>query len=169
VRRRGTLLAAIAALVVVAGSATAYTALRHGSGGSKDAKAPASPASQAPGRRAKDPGTPPAKGLVPAGMVGVWRTSFVSADQGDNTRTLTVRADGTVVLTGESAAYSCSWRMRVTSAGPPVALSASQVTGGDPLSSCSPGDPTTLTLLDATHLRRDNEDGKAPLTYTKAD
>jgi hypothetical protein len=58
--------------------------------------------------------------------------------------------------------------MRVTSAGPPVALSASQVTGGDPLSSCSPGDPTTLTLLDATHLRRDNEDGKAPLTYTKA-
>jgi hypothetical protein len=43
------------------------------------------------------------------------------------------------------------------------------VTGGDPLSSCSPGDPTTLTLLDATHLRRDNEDGKAPLTYTKAD
>jgi hypothetical protein len=101
-------------------------------------------------------------------MTGTWRTSF-SSSLGDNVRELTVRPDGTVELTGHSPSYDCVWTMRVTSPGPPVALSASTVVSGSPAGSCNPGPPTTLTLVDPTHLRRDNLDatGRAPLTYEK--
>jgi eukaryotic-like serine/threonine-protein kinase len=162
-RRRGPLLTAVVALVLLAGGATAYIATQAGGGGSAD-PAPKSPGgTTAPAHR---PGVSASD--VPAGMVGTWRTSFTSADEGDNTRTLTVRSDGSVELSGDSATYSCFWEMRVVSAGPPVALSPSKVTGGEPVSSCSAGDATTLILVDAIHLRRDNIDsGKAPLTYEK--
>jgi hypothetical protein len=57
--------------------------------------------------------------------------------------------------------------MHVTAAGPPVALSPSRVTRGS-AASCLPGGATTLTLVDADHLRRDNVDsGRSPLTYEK--
>ena len=162
-RRRGPLLAAVIALVVVAGGATAYIATQ-GSGNSAD-PAP-DPSSGTPSGSARQ--VDPAGATVPGGMVGVWRTSFNSADEGDNTRTLTVHGDGTVDLAGESASYTCTWSMRVVAPGPPVRLSPSKVVSGTPLSSCSPGDATTLTLVDSTHLRRDNVDpGKSPLTYEK--
>ncbi|MFJ2632154.1 protein kinase [Streptomyces sp. NPDC087422] len=174
--RRGPLIAAIVALVVVAGGVTAYIA---GQGGTKNTAdpdpgvstptGPTSPPVSGPARTS--PGqADPANAAVPSGMVGTWRTSFTSDDAGDNTRTLTVKADGSVELSGDSASYACFWSMHVVSVGPPVELSPSQVVTGTPASSCSPGDGTTLTLVDGTHLRRDNLDtSKAPLTYTKVD
>jgi len=109
----------------------------------------------------------PVPGRIPAAMVGTWQTSFTSS-LGDNTRELTVRPDGTVELRGDSSSYSCVWTMRMTSAGPPVELSASKVVSGTPATSCSPGGPTSLTLVDPAHLRRDTLDGeRAPLTYEK--
>jgi hypothetical protein len=180
--RRGALIAAVVTLVVVAGGATAYIA---GRGGTKDDGArpgPGTGTSTGTAASGSSSGTPsgrtptqapthqldPANVTVPSGMVGTWRTSFASDDGDDNTRTLTVEADGSVELSGDSPTYSCSWTMRVVSAGPPVGLSPSQVVTGMPASSCTAGDGTTLTLVDDTHLRRDNLDpDKAPLTYTK--
>jgi eukaryotic-like serine/threonine-protein kinase len=172
-RRRGALIAAVIAFLAVVGGATAYVATRGGGGENADPAPSASTpigAHSATGAPATKPARQPnpAGTGVPGGMVGVWRTSFTSADEGDNTRTLTVRANGTVELSGDSATYACSWGMHVVSAGPPVRLSPSKVVSGLPASSCSPGDATTLTLVDATHLRRDNVDpAKAPLTYEK--
>ncbi|SFF52306.1 Serine/threonine protein kinase [Actinacidiphila alni] len=167
--RRGALIAAVVALVVVAGGATAYIASR---GGTKDDDAHPPPPTTTATATGTPTGTPTGRtdpdSPVPSAMVGVWRTSFSTDEEGDNTRTLTVKADGTVELSGDSATYACFWTMHVTSAGPPVALSPSKVVTGTPASSCSPGGATTLTLVDDTHLRRDNVDaGKAPLTYTK--
>jgi hypothetical protein len=165
-RRRNALLTAVVALVVLAGGATAFIATRAGGGGSAD-NAPKPPGTRPPATTPTH-GSGAADQELPAAMVGTWRTSFTSAGEGDNTRTLTIKADGSVELSGDSATYTCSWTMRVVSAGPPVALSPSKVTSGEPISSCTAGDATTLTLVDATHLRRDNVDpGKAPLTYQK--
>jgi hypothetical protein len=169
-RRRGAFVAAGIALVVVAGGVTAYVAMRDGTDDN------AGPPRPGPSTHTRTPGPTggPTSAPVPIGaaglpqMVGTWRTSFTSDDNGDNTRTLTVHSDGDVELSGDSASYYCSWDMKVTSPGPPVVLSPSKVVSGEPASSCAPGDATVLTLIDSTHLRRDDvDDGKAPLTYTK--
>ena len=71
-------------------------------------------------------------------------------------------------LAGESASYTCSWSMKVVAPGPPVRLSPSKVVSGEPLSSCSPGDATTLTLVDSDPpAPRQRRPGKSPLTYEK--
>ncbi|BBA98246.1 putative serine/threonine protein kinase [Actinacidiphila reveromycinica] len=168
-RRRGSIAASVAALVLVAGGATAYVAVRDGGKDSAGPEPDPTASTHAP--------TPTGSGTrdaAPAGaggfqdMVGTWRTSFTSDDNGDNTRTLTVHASGDVELSGDSASYACFWDMKVTADGPPVRLSPSKVVTGTPASSCSPGDASTLSLVDPTHLRRsDVDDGKAPLTYTK--
>jgi hypothetical protein len=163
-RGRGRLITAVVALVVVAGGATAYVTLHKGTS-DHPGPGPHPPTSTRP-PTGTPTNAPTAAGLKD--MLGTWRTSFTSDDNGDNTRTLTVRANGTVELSGDSATYACFWEMHVTSSGPPVGLSPSKVVSGTPASSCAPGDATTLTLLDPTHLRRaDVDDGKAPLTYTK--
>ncbi|WP_329367673.1 protein kinase [Streptomyces sp. NBC_00669] len=175
-RKRWPLVAAGVALVLVAGGATAYVATRDGTddkagpGPTPSTKAPSTaPSGAAPtGPSTREPIPMGAGGLRE--MVGTWRTSFTSADNGDNTRTLTVHENGDVELSGDSASYSCFWDMKVTAPGPPVELSASKVVSGTPASSCAPGDASELSLVDSTHLQRsDLDDGKAPLTYTKVD
>jgi hypothetical protein len=164
-RRIMPVLASVAALVFVAGGVTAYVALRDG--GSAGAAPKPNPTASTPSPTGTGTPTAAAANGLKA-MIGTWQTSFTSADNGDNTRTLTVHANGVVELYGASASYSCTWNMMVTDAGPPVRLSPSKVVTGSPASSCSPGDASTLSLVDATHLRRsDVDDGKAPLTYTK--
>ncbi|WP_328465786.1 serine/threonine-protein kinase [Streptomyces sp. NBC_00448] len=175
-RKRWPLVAAGVALVLVAGGATAYVATRDGT----DDKAGPGPTSSTKAPSTAPSGTAstdqPTQKPAPIGvgglreMVGTWRTSFTSADNGDNTRTLTVHENGDVELSGDSASYSCFWDMKVTTSGPPVELSASKVVSGTPASSCAPGDASVLSLVDSTHLQRsDLDDGKAPLTYTKVD
>ncbi|WP_405786100.1 MULTISPECIES: serine/threonine-protein kinase [unclassified Streptomyces] len=180
---RGVLIAAIVLVAVVAGGTTVFVALRKG--GDTDAgptpTAPTRPTGRPTDAATDDPkptGDPEPTATatgdmdlnnadVPRAMIGTWRTVFTT-DQGANTRTLMIHGDGSVELKGDSPTYTCSWGMQVTSAGPPVALSPSEVTSGEPAGSCSPGDATTLTLVDPAHLRRDNIDpGKSPLTYEK--
>ncbi|WP_322942258.1 serine/threonine-protein kinase [Actinacidiphila yeochonensis] len=184
--RRRALVAGLAVLAVVAGGTAAYVAVHGRGSGGRPAAGATGPGTAAPSRASaaassdtsptSAPGASagPSDAAVPADLVGTWRTSFstvpaagTDGTAGTNVRTLTIDGDGDVRLTGTGTAYVCAWRMRVTSLGPPVALSSSSVVSGDPVSSCSPGAPTTLDLLDSGHLRRDTEDGKAPLTYTR--
>ncbi len=172
-RRRRRVLVAVAGVLVVAAAAVAAVVARGSGGGSGGGPtaAPSTHASAAASARASAPADASAAAgdlHPPADMVGTWRTSFDGGDAtAADTRVLTVHADGTVELTGDGPSYSCAWSMHVTSAGPPVALSPSQVTRGS-ATSCLPGGATTLTLVDADHLRRDNVDsGRSPLTYEK--
>ncbi|MDX6354191.1 MAG: hypothetical protein QOF98_1094 [Streptomyces sp.] len=166
--RRGrprALVAVLASLAVIAGVATAYVAVHESGNGGAD-PAPSASGSGGSATGSADP-SGAADGQAPADMVGTWRTTF-SSDGGDNVRTLVVHGDGSVELSGEGPDYTCSWSMRVTAAGPPVLLSPSQVTSGQPAGSCSPGETTALTLLDPTHLKRENVTGdRTPLTYEK--
>lgn len=164
-KRRRPLLPALTALVVIAAVATAAVLVAKHHGGGKPA-ATTSPSRHSPTATGSVAPATAASG-IPVGMVGTWKTSF-SSSLGDNLRELTVHQDGTVQLNGDSSSYTCTWTMRVTSAGPPVTLSASKLVSGSPAGSCRPGPPTTLTLVDPTHLRRDNLDAnRAPLTYEK--
>lgn len=162
--RRGPLVAALAALAVIAAATAALLVARSHDGGTRSSPPAGSPT------RTHSPTTAPAAADsgIPSAMVGVWQTSFTTS-LGDNTRTLTIHPNGSVELRGTGDGYSCVWTMRVTSAGPPVELSPSKVTSGTPVSSCHPGGATALTLIDPTHLRRDNLDSSLqPLTYQKA-
>ncbi|MEE4544707.1 serine/threonine-protein kinase [Streptomyces sp. V4-01] len=178
---RGRSLAVAAVLALLATGATAFVLARQHDGGTggdgRPATASSAPVSTAPSAGATTGGAPGeatgdqgagAGTRPPADMVGTWRTTFDSSTPGVNTRVLTVGADGSVRLTGDGPSYSCAWTMRVTAAGPPVQLSPSQVTRGEPATSCLPGEATSLTLLDPTHLRRATADaGRSPLTYEK--
>lgn len=166
--RRGALIAVLALLAVIAGGTTAFVVVQQ-ENGHHDQGTPGTPT---PSSGSPSSSSTPTEALaddaVPQDVVGTWRTTFDSPDQGSNTRTLTIRQDGSVELEGAGADYTCTWSMHVTSAGPPTALSPSEVIGGEPASSCTPGAATTVALVDPTHLRRDNADpGKAPLTYEK--
>ncbi|MFI1092131.1 serine/threonine-protein kinase [Streptomyces sp. NPDC020917] len=173
-KRRGTLVAVVALLAVIAGGTTALVALRSGDHGSASKGGGTHPSAATPTGQAPTPSTSVTSGAaggdgtVPADLVGTWHAAFSSGQGGEDNRTLTIHPDGSVELTGDGASYDCAWSMHVTSAGPPTALSPSQVTRGEPAGACLPGEQTSLTLLDPTHLRRDNVDsGKTPLTYEK--
>ena len=176
-RRRGTLVAVVALVAVIAGGATALVALRSGGHGSANegsgthASAPTATGQRPTASTSSTPsasGGAPADGAVPADLVGTWHAVLSNGQGGEDNRTLTIHQDGSVELAGDGASYDCAWSMHVTSAGPPTALSPSQVTRGEPAGACLPGEQTSLTLLDPTHLRRDNVDsGKTPLTYEK--
>jgi hypothetical protein len=181
-RGRGRLVTIAAVLVVIAAGATAFAVARQHHGGSAaggrtattppgtESATPSADGSGGGGKAGATGGQSAGTGTRPAAdLVGTWRATFDSGTTPDvNTRVLTVGADGSVELIGDGPSYSCAWSMRVTAAGPPVALSPSQVTRGEPATSCMPGEATTLTLVDPTHLRRDTPDsGKSPLTYEK--
>jgi hypothetical protein len=177
-RRGGPLVAVVAALAVIAAATTAFVLVRdhHGGSGteagagpggaSRPAAASGQPATTAPST-AVTGGGPVTQSL--AAMAGTWQATFDSGSPpAQNTRVLTVHQDGSVELTGDGPSYSCAWSMHVTTAGPPVRLSPSEVTRGEPATSCLPGGATTLTLLDPTHLLRDTPDsGRSPLTYRR--
>ncbi|WP_329133437.1 serine/threonine protein kinase [Streptomyces sp. NBC_01476] len=155
--RRGTLVAVLALLVVIAGGATAYIAVREGGDDSAEPR-PAPTGIQVDA----------ANGDLPAGMVGTWRTTITDDKGAQATRKLDIHRDGSVELRAVGNGYQCAWRMRVESAGPPVRLSASELVSG-PATSCTSGEATTLTLLDPTHLRRATVSGDlAGLTYRKS-
>ncbi|WP_327290362.1 serine/threonine-protein kinase [Streptomyces sp. NBC_01198] len=118
------------------------------------------------------PATPVTVVAAPAGLVGTWQASYRTPPAIYDNRTLTVRANGSVELSGSRSdgtdtLYKCVWSMSVVSVGPPARLSPSLVTGDSPAGSCQAGTTTTtLTLIDDTHLQRDGVAGeKKPLTY----
>jgi hypothetical protein len=174
--RRGTLALVAVAVVVALGAGGAVLAVMRGGddggGGTKGthggtASASASGTTGSPG---------PGAGAVPEGYVGTWTASIDNAN-GHSTRELVVEqgkvGDRVLTLTAEgpagSGTYHCEFVAELTAepAGDgPVSIGPSTVTSARPATSCTPGDPTQLTLLPDGHLRRTTSDGES-LTYAR--
>ncbi|MER5540672.1 serine/threonine-protein kinase [Streptomyces mirabilis] len=194
-RRSGRSTAAliVVALVVALGAGGSVYALMQGgtAKGTDDAKAssaastsPTSPDSSPPSPSTpsspSDSPSPQASqgGTIPEGFLGTWDASIDNAT-GHNTRRLTIQqgAVGDTVLSlvadgpSGSSTYHCVFRAELTAApgaGGPLVIGPSEVTGGAPISSCSPGAPSEITLLSDGRLRRVNTGSGESLTYTKS-
>ncbi|MFE2972310.1 protein kinase [Streptomyces sp. NPDC059340] len=195
-RRSGRSTAAliVVALVVALGAGGSVYALMQGgtAKGGDDAKAssaastnPTSPDSPPPSP--SDPSSSPSDspssqasqgGTIPEGFLGTWDASIDNAT-GHNTRRLTIQqgAVGDTVLSlvadgpSGSSTYHCVFRAELTAApgaGGPLVIGPSEVTGGAPVSSCSPGAASEITLLSDGRLRRVNTGSGESLTYTKS-
>ncbi|MFJ2371741.1 serine/threonine-protein kinase [Streptomyces sp. NPDC087769] len=119
-------------------------------------------------------------GPVPSGYLGTWSGSIENAS-GRSTRKLVIQ-QGTVgqsvlTLTADGpldtgGSYHCVFQADLTaepSSGGPMEIGPSTVTVGEPMTSCTAGGATTLTLLPDGSLRRTNNDSGDQLTYTKDD
>jgi hypothetical protein len=196
-RRSGRSTAAliVVALVVALGAGgSVYALMRGGGGGTDDSKGrnPATTAPTTPGPTASGPSgsaTPSAPaessasasapgGTVPEAFLGTWDASIDNAT-GHNTRRLTIRqgevGDLVLSLTADgplgSGAYHCVFQAGLTdapAAGGPLRIGPSQVLSGEPLSSCTPGAASEVTVLPDGSLRRVNSDSGDALTYTKS-
>ncbi|MFE7617415.1 protein kinase [Streptomyces sp. NPDC057496] len=117
-------------------------------------------------------------GPIPSGYLGSWSSSIDNAT-GRSTRKLVIQQGevGDTVLsltadgpldTGDS--YHCVFQAELVSEpapGGPVEVGPSTVTVGEPMTSCTAGKATTLTLLPDGTLRRENTESGEKLTYTK--
>lgn len=194
---RSTAALIVVALVVALGAGGSVYALMGGGGGTDDAKGgPASSAPPTPGptttgpsasASASDPASPSANpsaspstgaGTVPEAFLGTWNASIDNAT-GHNTRRLTIQqgevGDTVLSLTADgpigSGTYHCVFRAALANA--PAAdgsldIGPSQVSSGQPLSSCTPGAASQITLLPDGRLRRVNTDSGEGLLYTKS-
>nr|PPQ58344.1 hypothetical protein C5F59_17930 [Streptomyces sp. QL37] len=80
---------------------------------------------------------------------------------------LSLTAEGPLDTGGS---YRCVFQADLASepsSGGPVRLGPSRVTEGEPQSSCTPGEPTVLTLLPDGSLRREITATGQSLTYTR--
>ncbi|MGA5454839.1 hypothetical protein ACPCVO_50685 [Streptomyces umbrinus] len=116
-------------------------------------------------------------GDVPQAYLGSW-SATLSNDTGTNTRSLVIKQGriGDDVLTlvadgpAESGTYHCVFTApldAVPNDGGRLKLGPSTVTSGVPMSSCSPGGTSTLTLTSGSALRRVNLETGDSLTYTR--
>ncbi|MFI6962239.1 protein kinase [Streptomyces sp. NPDC050255] len=118
-------------------------------------------------------------GAVPEAYLGTWSGSIDNA-AGHSTRELVIQqgqvGDSVLTLTAEGpldtgGTYRCVFRADLAtepSEGEPVSIGPSAVTEGAPMTSCTPGSSTTLTLLPDGTLSRVNTDSGERLTYTKS-
>ncbi|WP_367321731.1 protein kinase [Streptomyces sp. HUAS ZL42] len=186
---RSTVLLVAVALIVALGAGGSVYALMNGDG-STQAGPTASPTvttgpPTTPGPTAPEPSpttsqpgsSAPADGAVPASYLGTWTTTIDNAT-GRNTRELTLTQGevGDTVLTlvadgpTDNGTYHCEFAAELAEqpgTGGPLEIGPSKVTTGEPLSSCSPGAATEITLLSDGRLRRVNTDTGEKLTYTK--
>ncbi|MFD4538417.1 hypothetical protein [Streptomyces bauhiniae] len=110
-------------------------------------------------------------GDVPEGYLGVWDARVDGA--GTHRLTLTQGRVGDRVLTlvADGADHHCVYAAslaRKPDAEGPLRLTATTVTSGAPLSSCAPGNPTTLALVPDGHLRQTGQPGTAAVTYGRS-
>ncbi|MEU5718971.1 serine/threonine-protein kinase [Streptomyces sp. NPDC020403] len=120
----------------------------------------------------------PAEGAIPTGYLGSW-SGTVDTGTGRSTRDLVVRqgdiGEPVLSLTAEGpldtgGSYHCVFEASLQaepSSGSPVRLGPSEVTAGEPVTSCTPGKPTVLTLLPDGTLRREVPETGESLTYTR--
>ncbi|MER7724723.1 serine/threonine-protein kinase [Streptomyces sp. NPDC096323] len=119
------------------------------------------------------------EGPVPEAYLGTWSGSIDNAS-GHSSRQLVIRqgevGDSVLTLTAEGpldtgGTYRCVFQADLAtepSDGEPVSIGPSTVTEGEPMTSCTPGSSTTLTLLPDGTLSRVNTDSGEKLTYTKS-
>ncbi|MGW1844304.1 protein kinase domain-containing protein [Streptomyces sp. NPDC001966] len=192
-RRRGSTIALIAVAVLVAiGAGGSVYALMNGKpveatpgptgSASPTGTSSGSPTTDDPSSPDPSPSDSPknSDGPIPSGYLGAWSSSIENA-AGRSTRKLVIQ-QGTVgqsvlTLTADGpldtgGTYHCVFQAELTtepSAGGPVEVGPSTVTVGEPMTSCTAGKATTLTLLPDGSLRRENNDNGEQLTYTKDD
>ncbi|MGW3635173.1 hypothetical protein ACWD7F_34405 [Streptomyces sp. NPDC005122] len=181
------------ALVVALGAGgSVYALMRGGGDGTTDDSkgAPATSAPTTPGPTTSGPSastSAPAEssaspsaggGTVPEAFLGTWDAS-IDNTTGHNTRRLTIQqgevGDTVLSLTADgplgSGTYHCVFQAGLTAApgaGGPLRIGPSQVSSGEPLSSCTPGAASEVTLLPDGTLRRVNSGSGDALTYTKS-
>jgi hypothetical protein len=177
------------ALIVALGAGASVYALMNGDGdgraGGDPTGRPTTGAPTTPGPSTRDPSTQPpstagetpADGAVPAAYLGTW-TASIDNDTGRNTRRLTIEqgevGDTVLSLTADGPAgdgtYHCVFSAALEEApgdGGSLRIGPSEVTVGEPASSCAPGGTTELTVLPDGRLRRVNTSSGDELTYTK--
>ena len=184
---RSTAFLVVVALVVALGAGGSVYALmkdgsnsgrtKAGSGGQATSAAPTTPGpstGEPTPSRSSSPSPTASDGAVPSGYLGTWNASIDNAT-GHNTRQLTIRQGkvGSPVLTlvADGPGYHCEFTADLAQepgGESPLAIGASTVTSGKPLSSCNPGSATEITLLSATTLERVSTSNGEKLTYTKA-
>ncbi|MET9480008.1 serine/threonine-protein kinase [Streptomyces sp. NPDC006638] len=183
--RRATIALIAVAMVVAIGAGGSVYAFMDG-GGTDDNKASpsTSPAPKPPSDASPSPSLSPSPspsetaGEVPKEYLGTW-SSGVDTATGTGTRQLVITqgevGDTVLSLTADGPAadgtYHCVFEAPLAATptpGDPVSIGPSKVTVGKPASSCTPGTPTELTLLDDGRLRRVTTNGEE-LTYTKSD
>lgn len=136
---------------------------------------PGSPSQKTPSPQEKN-----GEGSLPAGYLGTW-SGTIDNGSGRSTRELVIQqgevGDTVLSLTakgplGTGGAYHCVFQADLEerpSGGSSVRIGSSRVTDGEPMSSCTPGKPTVLTLLPDGSLRREAADTGESLTYTRSD
>ncbi|MFB7915297.1 protein kinase [Streptomyces sp. NPDC056061] len=188
-RSTGTTIALIAVAVLVAiGAGGSVYALMNDKGKKADPSPTAASPTSASDAPSTDPDSPSADddrdkdgaGAIPSGYLGTWSGAIDNA-AGHSTRELVIRqgAVGRTVLTltadgplESGGSYHCVFEAPLVSepsANGPVEVGASTVVTGEPMTSCTAGRPTTLTLLPDGTLRRVNQGSGEQLTYTKSD
>jgi hypothetical protein len=184
-------LVAVAVLVAIGAGGSVYALMsddgtKHGpaataspSGSSGPSASPSpegSPSSADP-----SPGDEPKNGdgPIPEAYLGTWSAGIDNASR-HSTRELVIQQGevGQTVLTltakgpmDTGGTYRCVFQADLTaepSPGGPIGIGASTVTLGEPMSSCTPGKATTLTLLPDGTLRREITETGEHLTYTKS-
>ncbi|MFI9500385.1 serine/threonine-protein kinase [[Kitasatospora] papulosa] len=165
------------ALLVAAGAGWGVYALTQGAGGSTASSTGGSSGGGTTGGDTKHEGKN-ADGAVPSGLLGTW-TARVGGE-GTSTRQLVVEQGGVgdrvLTLTAEGpldtgGSYRCVFQADLESASSSeesVRVGASRITEGEPMTSCSPGKPTILTLLPDGGLRREIASSGESLTYRKS-
>ncbi|WP_427921650.1 serine/threonine-protein kinase [Streptomyces sp. cg40] len=186
--KRSTALLVLVALVVALGAGGSVYALMKGggngsrtaagSGGRATGAAPTTPGPTtgrpSPTGSASDSATPSGADAVPSGYLGTWNAS-IDNSTGHNTRQLTISqgkvGDPVLKLVADGPGYHCVFSADLTQRPDgkgPLAIGASTVTSGQPLSSCTPGSASEVSLLSDGSLERVNTGNDEKLTYTKS-
>ncbi|MFB8415258.1 protein kinase [Streptomyces albidoflavus] len=195
--RTPTVLLLVVALIVALGAGAGVYAYLNGGDGDDLANDPKQPSPTAPadpggsGTPSGDPtpveGTPSGDededdnegdegDTIPTAFLGTWTTTIGTADErrlvlqqgevGDTVLSLTA----TGPLKGSASSYRCVFQAELSeepySRGP-VRVGPSRVVVGEPMTSCSAGESTTLTLHGDGRLTRVNDVTGESLTYTK--
>ncbi|MEU6112634.1 serine/threonine-protein kinase [Streptomyces albidoflavus] len=193
--RTPTVLLLVVALIVALGAGAGVYAFLNGGDGDDLANDPKQPSPTAPadpggsGTPSGDPtpveGTPSGDedddegdegDTIPTAFLGTWTTTIGTADErrlvlqqgevGDTVLSLTA----TGPLKGSASSYRCVFQAELSeepySRGP-VRVGPSRVVVGEPMTSCSAGEATTLTLHGDGRLTRVNDVTGESLTYTK--
>ncbi|GAA5211849.1 serine/threonine-protein kinase [Streptomyces thinghirensis] len=193
-RGRSTALLIVVALVVALGAGGSVYALMSGDDGNNRAGDDPTTAATAGAPRDPDPGTDgsaptteagqpttptsstPQDGTIPTAYLGTWATTIDNAS-GVHTRRLTIQqgdvGDTVLSLAAEGPAgngtYHCVFEADLSNAPDsdgPLNLGPSKVTVG-PAATCTPGEPTQVTLLPNGTLERTNTSNGETLTYRR--
>ncbi|MFD5100895.1 serine/threonine-protein kinase [Streptomyces albidochromogenes] len=178
-------LVAVALVVALGAGGSVYAFMnagdeqKHGTG--RTGTPTATPSTQDdPKAPTDDASTTQDGGAIPAAYLGTW-TGSLEGGAGRSTRRLTLQqgkvGDTVLSLTADGptaggGTYHCVFQAELSAApagsGAPLRIGPSRVTTGEPMSSCSPGAATEITLLPDGRLRRANPDNGESLTYHRS-